>query len=267
MASVVEHRPVTRNSRTLSSNAVDSRQVNAVAKLKRVLGEKWTVRLRCLLRGYRLPRWGNLRTTEPFSRNFGFERGTPVDRYYLMKFLDRHRNLISGRVLEIQVSGYTKLYGNGVTEAHTVDIDPSFKSTYVCDLAESDGVIPSNYYDCFLLPNTLCLLRDIENCLRQALRVVKSGGVVLATTAGLLPLIADADDYWHLSAAGWRQVVKRSWPGCDVSVESHGNCLSATAAMLGLALEELRPDELDVQDPRYPVLVTLVCRKPNSHRM
>jgi hypothetical protein len=32
--------------------------------------------------------------------------------------------------------------------------------------------------------------------------------------------------------------------------------------MYGLALEELRAGELDVFDPRYPVLVTIRCRKP-----
>jgi hypothetical protein len=58
-------------------------------------------------------------------------------------------------------------------------------------------------------------------------------------------------------------VAERAWPGCEVQVEQHGNCLAAVASMLGLALEELRDDELRVEDPRYPVLVTLVCRKPS----
>ena len=42
----------------------------------------------------------------------------------------------------------------------------------------------------------------------------------------------------------------------------HGNCLAATAALMGLAAEELTPDELDAQDPRYPVQVTIACRTP-----
>jgi hypothetical protein len=33
-------------------------------------------------------------------------------------------------------------------------------------------------------------------------------------------------------------------------------------AQLGLALEELSEPELNVHDPRYPVLTTILCRKP-----
>ena len=231
-------------------------------RFKAWVGPRWTVTLRCLLKGKGLPEWGNLRRTRPFSSNFGFDRGTPVDRYYLEKFLYRHREHITGRVLEIQMPGYTERYGQDVAEAHSVDIAADFDSTYVCDLAESTDVIPSEYYDCFLLPNTLCVLKDIEACLKQAFRVIKPGGVVLATTAGFVPLTPDYGDYWHLSAAGWRELARRAWPEGSYDVESHGNCLVASAAMMGLAWEELSEAELEDTDPRYPVLVTLVCRKP-----
>ena len=233
-----------------------------MARVRRLLGPRWTVKMRCLTRGLGLPRWGNLRRVQPFSENFGFDRGTAVDRYYLEKFLERHRELISGRVLEIQSPGYTSRYGQNVVESHTVDVLPEFNSTYVCDLAKSEGVIPSEYYDCFLLPNTLSVLQDIGACLAQALRVVKPGGAILASAAGLVPLTSDGGDYWHLSEAGWREIAERSWPDCRVDVRSHGNCLIATAAIMGLAYEELDADELDAHDPRYPVLVTLLCRKP-----
>ena len=47
--------------------------------------------------------------------------------------------------------------------------------------AKAEETIPSNSYDCFLLPNTLCVLKDIEGALRNALRVLKPGGVILAS--------------------------------------------------------------------------------------
>lgn len=220
--------------------------------------------LRCVTRGLPVPRWGNLRRVRPFSEHFGFERGTPVDRYYLDRFLDQHRQLITGRVLEIQKSDYTVRYGRELAATDSVDIVASSNDnlTYLCDLADCDEVIPDASYDCFLLPNTLCMLRDIEGCLRNALRVVRPGGVILATTAGLMPLTGDVPDYWHASAAGWRELARKVWPGCDVRIEQHGNCLAAVAAMLGLAFEELDPSELDVNDPRYPVLVTVYCQRP-----
>jgi SAM-dependent methyltransferase len=234
-------------------------------QIRSLLGPRWTTRLRCLSRGLGVPRWGNLRRVTPFSSEFGFDRGTPIDRHYLHHFLEVNRDAVTGDVLEIQSTGYTTRYGSHLRSAHSVDIDAQHKPTYRCDLAQSEGVIPSDRYDCFLLPNTLCVLRDVEGCLRQALRVVRPGGVILASTAAFVPLTPDYPDYWHLSAAGWEEITRRVWPACEVSIRSHGNCLAAVAAMLGLALEELTAPELDAADPRYPVLITIRCRKPLFH--
>lgn len=229
--------------------------------IKAQVSPRSLVRLRSLTRGLPWPRWGNLRRTRPFSESFGFDRGTPLDRYYLHRFLERERAVITGRVLEIQSPGHTRQFGHDIVAADSIDIDPHHTPTYLCDLAASEGIVADDSYDCFLLPNTLCVLKDIEGCLRQALRIVRPGGTILATTAAFVPLTPDYPDYWHLSADGWREIAARVWAGHDVQVEQHGNCLSAVAAMLGLAHEELDPAELDVNDPRYPVLVTLRCRK------
>ncbi len=224
------------------------------------MGPRLTVLARCVLRGLPIPRWGNLRRVEPFSHVFGFDRGTPVDRFYLHRFLSANRGLITGRVLEVQVPSYTRTYGHDVETSHTVDIDSKFGATYTCDLADARQ-IPSDSYDCFLAPNTLQHVVDLPAALQTMLRVVKPGGWILASAPTLLPLIPDGEDLWHLSPAGWRRTLAREWPGVDVIVEGHGNCLAAVAAMHGLALEELRDDELTAFDPRYPVLVTIRGRK------
>jgi len=39
----------------------------------------------------RRPPWLTLPGLEPVSREFGFERGGPVDRWYIERFLDAHR--------------------------------------------------------------------------------------------------------------------------------------------------------------------------------
>jgi SAM-dependent methyltransferase len=231
-------------------------------RLKSLLGPRLTVLARCVTRGLPTPRWGNLRRVEPFSTSFGFDRGTPVDRHYLHKFLDVNRALITGRVLEVQVPSYTKRFGEDVTESHTVDINHRFQTTYTCDLA--DGLpIPSDYYDCLLAPNTLQHLLELRAALRTMLRVLKPGGTLLASAAMLLPLIPEGGDYWHLTPEGWRVVLEEEWPLCEIAVQGNGNCLSAAAAMYGLAHEELKPAELDAYDPRYPVLITIRCRKPS----
>ena len=231
--------------------------------LKAVIGPRLTVLARCVLRGLPIPRWGNLRRVEPFSGYFGFERGMPVDRFYLHNFLDANRALITGRVLEVQVPSYTKSYGHDVEVSHTVDINPQSRATYTCDLADAPQ-IPSGSYDCVIAPNTFQYFTDLGPALRTILRITKPGGTILASAPTLLPLIPDGPEYWHFSPAGWRLTLAREWPGKDVAgvdVEGHGNCLSAIAAMHGLALEELTGDELSAHDPRYPVLVTIKARK------
>jgi SAM-dependent methyltransferase len=206
--------------------------------------------------------WGNLRRTRPFSSDFGFDRGTPIDRYYVLKFMERHRQRISGDVLEIQQTGYTRMFARNLRRSHSVDIDPQHGTTYVCDLAHSEGILASDTYDCFLMPNTLNHLRELELCLANALRVLKPGGVILATVATLVPLTPNFLDYWRLTPAGWKDVTARVWPQCSVGLQVYGNVLSTAAAMMGVASEELTPEELDVEDPRYPVLVGMLCEKP-----
>ena len=46
--------------------------------------------------------FGDLRRTSPIDDNFGFERGTPIDRVYIDPFLESHRDDIAGSVLEME---------------------------------------------------------------------------------------------------------------------------------------------------------------------
>ena len=232
----------------------------AAARARRLAGPGITARVRCVLHGYGLPRWGNLRRTTPFSSSYGFERGTPIDRYYLHRFLDAHRDRITGDVLEVQTTASTDRFGRDVTRADTFDIVPQFEPTHLCDFAHCEGAIPSHSYDCLLLPNTLPHVRELDLALAHARRVLRPGGTLLASAGGLLPLTGDVPDYWRMSPAGWRERLGAAWPGATIEVEGHGNCLAAVAAQMGLAVEELTAAELDVLDPRYPVLTTICCR-------
>jgi hypothetical protein len=233
-----------------------------MATAKRLGGPALTVKARCLVRGAEVPRRGNLRRTEPFSATFGFERGMPIDRHYLHAFLASHRDQITGDVLEVQTTSYTERFGRAVRRADSFDVVPEFSPTHLCDFSHCGAVIPSASYDCLLLPNTLPHFRELDLALAQARRIVRPGGVMLASAAGLLPLTGDAAEFSRLTPDGWRHRLTSAWPGAVVEVRGHGNCLAAIAAQLGLALEELTPSELDVNDPRYPVLITIAARFP-----
>ena len=80
--------------------------------------------------------FGNLRRVTPISREFGFDRGLPVDRYYIENFLTHHADDIRGRVLEIGDNSYTRRFGGDhVTKSdvlHVVEGNP--QATIVGDL-------------------------------------------------------------------------------------------------------------------------------------
>src|SRR4051794_11873709 len=63
-------------------------------------------------------RFGDLRRLDPFSRTWGFDRGLPIDRYYIADFLGRQSKsaegtgLVQGQVLEIGNADYAPGLGD-----------------------------------------------------------------------------------------------------------------------------------------------------------
>jgi hypothetical protein len=205
--------------------------------------------------------------TQFSNDHFGFDRGTPIDRYYVEKFFEKHRDVITGNILEIDRNMYAGQFGRNVLRVDSFDIeaDPSCPPTFVCDLAHCENVIPTEAYDCVLLPCTLSVLRELGPCLRNALRVVRPNGVILASCATFMPLNTENADYWHYSPAGWREFLPSVWPGCEIVVEGYGNCLAVVAASMGLVVEDVTPKELDYCDPILPVTTTVFCRKAGTN--
>src|ERR1700719_1450179 len=64
---------------------------------------------------------GTLRRTSPLSDVWGCDRGSPIDRFYIERFLAEYRQDIVGRTLEVQDSRYTKRYGTAVTRCDVMD--------------------------------------------------------------------------------------------------------------------------------------------------
>ena len=64
--------------------------------------------------------FGSLRRLNPISTMFGYDRGRPIDRYYIENFLAYHADDIRGRVLEIGDDSYTRQFGGGRVEVSDV---------------------------------------------------------------------------------------------------------------------------------------------------
>ena len=211
---------------------------------------------------HRLARLGALRRRKPISDRFGFDRGRPVDRYYIEAFLARHGGPdgdIRGHVLEVGDDSYTRAFGAGVEKVDVLSYDPTPGATIVDDLA-TGAKLPSNTFDCVICTQTLHYVYDIRAAIATLARILKPGRLLLATTPGISrtpPDAPDWSDYWRLTSASARRLFKEGFPGGEVHVEAHGNVLSAAAFLYGLAVEDLRPAELDYRDPPYEVTVAV----------
>ncbi len=211
-------------------------------------------------------RFGSLRRVTPISRAWGFDRGCPVDRYYIEQFLSLHRENIRGRVLEIGDDSYTRAYGgNRVMQSDVLHVTADNpKATFVGDLVNADH-IPSDAFDCVILTQTLHLIYDMRDAVRTLHRILKPEGVLLATVPGITQ-ICHADRwseswYWSLTTLSARKLFEEVFQGPSVTVDSYGNVLAATAFLQGLSEQELRPEELDFRDMDYQLIVTIKAMK------
>jgi glycosyltransferase involved in cell wall biosynthesis len=232
--------------------------------MKKVLPPRW-VRWIQRLRGRadRFPlgsvRFGDLRRLTPISRTFGFDRGTPVDRYYVESFLAENASDIRGRVLEIGDNSYTLRFGGSRVERsdilHVDTTNP--RATFVGDLA-GPNELPAAVFDCIVLTQTLHLLFDMRAGIRTLYRALKPGGVLLLTTPGISQIDSGewgATWYWSLTASAARRLLEERFRPEAVVVKAHGNVFAATAFLYGLAVEELDRTDLDFADASYPVIV------------
>ena len=212
-------------------------------------------------------RFGSLRRLEPMSREFGFDRGTPVDRYYIEAFLARHGSDVRGRVLEVGDDAYTRRFGGErVTKRDVLHVDAANPhATIVADLAIGDG-IPSDTFDCVILTQTLHLLYDVPAALTTLRRILRPGGTLLATFPGLSQLSCDVwreTWYWGFTTLAARRLFAEAFPDAEIEIEAHGNVLASIAFLHGIATEELERSELDHRDPAYELLLTARVRVPS----
>ncbi len=210
-------------------------------------------------------RFGSLRRLEPVSNVFGFDRGTPIDRYYIESFLASHAGRIRGRVLEIGDDSYSRKFGAGkVAQQDVLHVVPGFPgATIVADISDAPQ-IPSNTFDCIIFTQVLQYIFDAPAAIATLFRILKPGGAVLATVPGISRILRDqADkesDCWRFTEFSTRRLFAQHL-GANLTINTYGNVLSAVASLQGLATFELQKKELDYHDPNYQVIIAVCAVK------
>ena len=196
----------------------------------------------------------------PLSPEWGFDRGTPVDRYYIERFVAAHSADIRGRTLEVKSADYTRRFGDAVTQADVLDLDAkNSAATIVADLAVGED-IPERAFDCFVLTQTLQLIYDVRAAIVQSHRLLAPGGVLLVTVpivSRIVPRYGLATDYWRFTPASCARLFGDVFGAAQVTVSTHGSVFAGVAFLRGAAVEELPRRKLDEHDPYFPILATV----------
>ena len=211
-----------------------------------------------------------LRRTRPINPNdFGESRGQCIDRYYIEGFLAEHTADVHGHVLDFSDDTYARRFGG--TKTSKVDVlhlsADNPKATIVADLAGGEG-IPSDTFDCILCTQVLHHIYDVNAAVRTLYRVLKPGGVVLVTDAGIQKIdsvdLKNGQEYWRFTSLALRRLFEEVFPEDHVDVRAKGNVLAAVAFLQGLAVEDLRAGALDVVDRDFEVSIALRAVKPTK---
>lgn len=200
-----------------------------------------------------------LATLEPLSDDFGYSRGTPIDRHYIEAFLSDHSADIRGRVLEVGDDAYTRRFGGDrvVTRdiLHVAQGHPG--ATITGDLSEP-GLLPDRSFDCIILTQTLHLIFDMASAIGALNRALVPGGILLVTTPGISPIDrGEWKDRWHwsLTELSLSRLLSGPFDPGQVRTSSYGNLFAATAFLHGASVEEAGKKRLTPIDPSYPVTV------------
>ena len=210
-------------------------------------------------------RFGDLGSVEPASRDFGYDRGNPVDRYYIENWLQSKSADVQGHVLEVSEDAYSKRFGGAkVTKQDVIHLNlPDPPVTIVGDLTQA-GVMPDNTFDCIIITQTLQMIFNLDDAVARLHAALKPGGVLLLTVPGITQL--ERGEWgeawcWSFTERSVRELFGKVFPLDAMEITTFGNCFSAVAYLFGAALEEIDTRKLDPRDPTYPMIVALRAQK------
>ncbi len=202
---------------------------------------------------------------KPVSRKFGLERGKAIDRYYIEEFLEENKRLIRGDCLEIAENTYTLRYGeNRVKNAYMLHLKGWGVHAIKGNLETGEG-IEENKYDCAIITQTLMFIFDIRKVAENIYKMLKKGGSALITVSGISQISRyDAElwgSYYSFHEEAMKALFSPFFGEENVKIHTYGNVKAAMAMLCGLCIEDLREEDLKVEDPDYPLIIAVVLEK------
>lgn len=205
-----------------------------------------------------------VRGTAPINPSYGSGLGTPIDRYYIDQFLTENADAVTGRVLEVGDRSYTVRFARGEYTSDVLHVEPGEGVDVVADLACCPG-IRDDTYDCVVLTQVLHVIYDMESAVREIHRILKPGGSVLCTVAGISQVnrgaLEEYGDRWRLTSQSAGELFAHTFGADAVRVSTYGNALSAVCFLEGIPAERVKQRKLDTWEPDYQLIVCVVATK------
>lgn len=203
--------------------------------------------------------------TGPLSNYYGMDRGEPLDRYYVEKFLGQHKESVKGSCLEVLNNPYTLKYGGEkVTKSDILDIEETNREATIIDDLRHLTKIADNTYDCIILTQVLQFIDDLDAAISECHRILKDNGVLLVT----LPSVSRIDcssgisgDYWRFTTASAKYLFEKKFKPEKIYIHSQGNARAGIYFYAGLSQEDTSAKVLDANDPNFPLIVTVKATK------
>lgn len=205
-------------------------------------------------------------STTPISRRFGTERGTPIDRFYIERFLKNNEEIIQGDVLEIEDNTYTIQFG-GAKVSNMLIMDVSSKDegiTFRGNLETGEGIL-DGIADCFILTQTLMYIFDLKKAVHNISRLLKKDGKVLITCSGIsqnsMRCMDNYGCYFNFNQNALVRIFEDEEELHIIDSGSYGNVKTVTAHLNGLCCEDLKKEDFEDNDKYYPLIVYVVVEK------
>ncbi len=202
--------------------------------------------------------------TEVVSKAMGCDRGAPVDRFYIEKFLNENKKYIHGDCMEIADTTYISKFGSNVKNAYIFTAEADRENAITGDLTTGKGCKP-DAIDCFILTQTLPFMFDIQNAAKNIIMMLRPGGVALVTVRGI-SMISRYDeqrwgDYWGFTVQSLEKIFLPVTSKNNIEIISYGNVKTATAFLYGLCQEDLEMKDFIYDDPLVPVIIAGIIKK------
>jgi len=223
---------------------------------------------------HRLLRWFDLEESQTLKmeeESWHNNRCTPLDQYYIYKFLKDNSKYIKGRVLEIGTDLMAHQYGHeNVVKSDLVNKSTNVNAKFGRDsLIDYTSDIPSDTYDCIIAAYIFQPTHNLSPLIKTLYRILKPRGVMLAMTKSIGALVTEHSDYTdqhrHLTCLSVRKMFEEHFPIKNIAITCFGNVVSVKSLLVQLVSKESSQGESDYSNNRHHIVIGVRVEKPANN--